>query len=201
LKKALLIALITALGLGGCLKNPIDTRQAQEPAGSSGTWDTPATPEQVLINMIFAYNEKNIQNYQLCLANDFIFSAPEDSIEADAQGNGQLFRDWDKGVEVSVTENLFASLVAEGDYLDIVLSPSSDYPDSIGDSLAVLYREYSLRTVTVDSLSADTAIIQGLAAFSSSRTLFNWWSIYFWKELPFSGTDYSWANFKAEFRN
>jgi len=193
--------MIAVLGLGGCLKNPFDTRGAQEPAGSSGTWDTPATPEQVLINMIFAYNEKNIQNYQLCFGNDFIYSATEDSIEAEAQGNGYLFQNWDKSVEISVAENLFASFAAEGNYLDMVLSPSSDYPDSIGDSLAVLYREYSLRIVTTDSLRADTTIIQGLVSFSSSRALFNWWSIYFWQEIPFDGTDYSWANFKAEFRN
>ena len=120
MRKALLIVLIASLGLGGCLKNPFDTREAQEPAGSSGTWDTPATPEQVLINMIFAYNEKNIQNYQLCFGSDFIFSATEDSIEAEAQGNGYLFRGWDKSVEVSATENLFSSFFANGNYLDLV---------------------------------------------------------------------------------
>lgn len=201
MKKTFLIVLTVILGLGGCLKNPVATRDAQDPAGSTGTWDTPATPEQVLINMIYAYNEKNIQNYQLCFANDFIFSATEDSIEAEAQGNGYLFRGWDKSVEVSVTENLFPSFTAEGNSLDMVLSPSSDYPDSIGDSLAVMYREYSLRIVTADSLDADTTIIQGLVSFSSSRNPFNWWSIYFWQEIPFDGTDYSWANLKAEYRN
>jgi hypothetical protein len=50
-------------------------------------------------------------------------------------------------------------------------------------------------------LDTDTTIIQGLASFSSSRTLFNWWSIYFWQEMPYGGTDYDWANLKAEYRN
>ena len=104
------ILILTAI-VTGCLKNPYDTRDSQEPAGTSGTWETPATPEVALTNLIFAYNEKNIQNYQSCLADEFVFSAPEDSIDAEAQGNGFLFRDWNKEVEVSTAEKIFSTFV------------------------------------------------------------------------------------------
>jgi len=187
--------------VSGCLKNPFATREGPEPAGSRGTWETPATPEVVLVNLMFAYNEMNIQNYQLCFADEFIYSATEDSIEAEVQGNGHLFQFWDKSVEISTAENLFASLDAEDSNVDLILSPAADYPDSIGDSLAVLYRNYTLRIITPEDFSPDTTVIECLVSFSASRTLFSWWSIYFWKELPYPGTDISWADFKAEYRN
>ena len=202
MRKLILIILSLALIIAGCLKNPFDSREGDDPAGSSGTWETPATPEMVLTNLVFAYNETNIQNYQLCFADSFVFSASEDSIEAEAEGNGHLFRYWDKAVEISATENLFSTITAENNRMTLTLSPSPDIADSvIGDSAAVLYRNYTLRVVTIDSENVDTTIIEGLASFSSSRTIFNWWSIYYWKEMPYPGTDISWAEFKAEYRN
>jgi hypothetical protein len=201
LKKFTLIILIAFVIFSGCGKNPFGTRSSEEPAGSTGTWETPATPEVVLLNFLFAYNEMNIQNYQLCFADNYRFSATEDSIQADAEGNGYLFSFWDKSVEVSTTENIFASFDAENKHLDLILSPSTDYPDSIGDSLAVMYRDYILRIIAADSIGTDTTLIEGLASFSASRSLFNWWSIYLWSELPSQGSANSWADFKAEYRN
>jgi hypothetical protein len=195
-----MIILIPTLLLSGCLKNPFATRNSQEPAGSTGTWETPATPEVVLLNLLFAYNEMNIQNYQLCFSDDYVFSASQDSIEAEAEGNGYLFAFWNKSVEVSATENMFTSFAADdSSSFFLSLNPSSDYPDSIGDSLAVLYREYVIAISTVNQSVPDT--IQGLTSFSVSRSLFNWWSIYLWSEIPTGGSSYRWADFKAEYRN
>ncbi len=201
MRKAAIFLIVLALTFSACIKSPFGTRDSQEPAGSSGTWETPATPEVLILNFLFAYNEMNIQNYQLCFSDDFRFSSTQDSIEAEGEGNGYLYRYWDKAAEVSAAENTFATFAAENRHLDLILSPSTDYPDSIGDSLAVLYRDYIVRIVDIDSLSADTTLIEGLASFSVSRSLFNWWSVYLWKEIPVSGSDYNWADFKAEYRN
>ena len=201
MKKVIFIAIVLAAALGGCLKDPFSTRNSQEPAGSTGTWETPATPDVVILNMLFAYNEKIIQNYQLCFADDYTFSATEDSIEAEARGNPSLFQFWDKAVEVATTQNLFATFAAENKHLDLIFSPSMDYADSLGDSLAVIYKDYIIRVVAYDSLSADTTYIEGTVSFSLSRTLFNWWSIYLWKELPVAGNEYDWADLKSEYRN
>ena len=195
--------IILAIGLLGtaCLKNPFATRDSEEPAGTSGTWETPATPEAAVTNLLFAYNEKNIQNFQLCLADQFTFSAPEDSIEAEAQGNGYLYHAWFKDVELATTQNIFSTFSETGRYLDLILSPSTDYPDSLGDTLSVIYRNYILRVVQSDSLGVDTTLIEGLAGFSLSQTQFNWWSIYLWTELPSARSETDWAEFKAEYRN
>jgi hypothetical protein len=199
LNKFFAILLIAVLLIAGCAKNPFGTRDAQRPAGSSGTWETPATPEAVLTNILYAYNEMNIQNYQLCLDDNFRFSATEDSIEAEAQGNGYLYHFWDKQVEVSTTENIFASLEEQHRNIFLTFRESTDYPDSIGDSLAVLYRDYTITTIAPDISAADT-VAAGLVAFATSRTLFNWWSVYLWSEIPSTGDQQHWANYKAEHR-
>jgi hypothetical protein len=201
LKRLLSLILVIFAGISGCSKDPIHTRDSQEPAGSTGTWETPATPEAVVTNLMYAYIEKNIQNYQLCLAEKFFYSAFEDSIEAEAQGNGYLYHDWNKEVEVSVTENIFSAFSASGYYLDLLMSSSSDYPDSIGDTLAVIYRDYTIRIVTADSLIPDTSRVEGLAAFHLSQSLFSWWSIYLWEEGPSAQGGYDWGDFKAEYRS
>lgn len=143
----------------------------------------------------------NIQNYQLCFSDDYRFSSTQDSIEAEGEGNGYLYRFWDKAAEVSSAENMFASFSQDNRTLDLIFSPSGDYPDSIGDSLAVLYRDYIVRIINTDSLNTDTTLIEGSASFSASRSLFNWWSIYLWTMIPGTGSEYNWADFKAEYRN
>ena len=200
MKRLIPLLFIILAGITGCLKDPIHTRDGQEPASSTGTWETPAAPEVVVTNLMYAYIEKNIQNYQLCLDEDFIFSTPEDSIEAETQGRGYLYHNWNKEVEVSVTENIFSAFTASGYYLDLTMISSSDYPDSIGDTLAVIYREYTIRMVITDSLSVDTARVEGLAAFHLSQSLFNWWNIYLWTEVLSLQDNYNWGDFKAEYR-
>lgn len=201
MRKYIIILMIPLLLAVACLKSPFGTRDSEEPAGASGTWETPATPEVLMLNLLYAYNEMNIQNYQLCLADEFVFSSTQDSIEAEGEGNGYLYRYWDKSVEVSGAENMFTSFADNNIQLFMSLSSSTDYPDSIGDSLAVMYRNYIIYIIETDSESSDTTQIEGLASFSASRSLFYLWSIYMWQEIPAGGTDYNWANLKAEYRN
>lgn len=199
MKRLFFVILALGVAVSGCIKNPFSTRDSQQPVGTSGTWETPASSETVIRNLMFAYNEKIIQNFQSCLAENFVFSAPEDSIEAEAQGNGYIYYNWNKKVEVSTTENIFSTFSAGGNHLDLILIESTDYPDSIGDTTAVLYRDYTL-IIRNDSLSPDTTVAEGLATFRLNQTLFNWWSIYFWQDLPSPLSKYSWGDFKAEYR-
>lgn len=197
-----ILVLIITLAIMSCVKSPFDTRNSQEPAGSTGTWETPATPEALLLNFLFAYNEMNIQNYQLCLDDDFRFSSEQDSIEAESEGNGYLYRFWDKPTDVLATENAFNSFKAENRRLDLILAPAQSYEDSLGDSLSVLYRDYTVRLIDIDSLSADTLTIEGTTSFSVRRSsLFSLWSIYLWSEISLGSSEYNWADLKAEYRN
>jgi hypothetical protein len=192
--------IIIAFCLGGCLKNPFATRHSEAPAGATGTWETPASPDIAIRNLLYAYNEKVIQNYQSCLGENFMFSAREDSITAEAQGSGYLFYGWNKQVETLTAQNIFSTFGVSGKHMDISFSDSPDNPDSLGDTTAVLYRQYVIRIVVADSLNPDTTVARGIATFHLNQAQFDLWSIYHWEDLPLTPGAYDWGQFKAMYR-
>jgi hypothetical protein len=194
------IFILVAFCLGGCIKNPFATRQSEQPAGAVGTWETPASPDIAIRNLLNAYNEKIAQNYQSCLGENFIFSAREDSIAAEAQGLGSLYQGWNKQVETLTAQNIFSTFGVSGKHMDLSFTNSPDNPDSLGDTVAVLYRQYVIRVVVADSLAPDTTIISGLATFHLNQPQFSLWSIYFWEDLPLTPGAYDWGKFKAMYR-
>ncbi len=181
-----------------CAKNPFSTRDTEDPYGSAGTWETPQSPGVAVQNLLFAYNEMVISNYELCFSDSFLFSSPEDSIDAVNDGRGDLFADWDKRVEVGVTNNIFSTYSAT-DTLNLFLSltAAEDYIDIIGDTTAVLFRSYSLVLLTS---TPDTAIAEGLATFHLCQEQLNWWTIYLWEDIPAVSGETDWGDIKAEYR-
>ncbi len=200
MKKIFVFLFLIVLAIGGCFKNPVATRTGQPPAGIVGTWETPASPEAVIRNLLFSYNEMFIQNFQSCLGENFYFSSPEDSIRAEAQGSGYLYYDWNKSVEISTAQNIFSTFNVPGRKLDLIMSESFDNPDSLGDTLAVVYREYILRSIVIDSLGADTTTMTGLATFRLSQAMLSFWTIDSWKDIPAQPGGLSWGQFKAMYR-
>ncbi len=187
--------------LVSCTKNPFSTRGTQDPYGSAGTWDTPQSPGVTLQNLLFAYNEMVISNYQLCFSDSFLFSSPEDSIDAVNDGRGDLFADWDKQAEVSVANNIFSTYSA-ADTLDLflILTFAEDYVDIIEDTTAVLYRHYNLILITTTDDRADTVTAEGLATFQLYQEQLNWWTIYHWEDIPAVSGETDWGDIKAEYR-
>lgn len=200
MKRLMISSVLIVFAAGGCFKNPVSTRTGQPPAGIVGTWETPASPEAVIRNLLFSYNEMFIQNFQSCLAEDFYFSSPEDSIRAEAQGSGYLYYDWGKAVEISTAQNIFSTFSAPGRKLDLIMAESFENPDSLGDTLAVVYRQYILRSIVVDSLGADTTTMSGLATFRLSQAMLSFWTINSWRDIPDRPAGPSWGNFKAMYR-
>lgn len=152
-------------------------------------------------NLLYAYNEMVISNYQLCFSDSFLFSSPEDSIDAVNDGRGDLFADWDKQVEVGVANNIFSTYSAT-DTLDLFLTliSAEDYIDIIGDTTAVLYRNYNLVLTVTTTGSADTVIAEGLATFHLCEEQLNWWTIYLWEDIPAVSGETDWGDIKAEYR-
>lgn len=191
----LLLALIALLG--GCFKDPISTRDAQDPYGASGTWETPQSPEVAINNLLYAYNEMIISNYQLCFSDSFRYSSPEDSIDAVNDGRGELFANWNRSVEISVTNNIFSTYSNDTtSNLFLILDVSNEYSDQIEDSTAILHRDYDLVVITSN---VDTTIYSGRAVFHLSEEQLNWWTIYLWEDVP-PDTGDDWGDFKALFR-
>jgi hypothetical protein len=192
--------LVGYTGISGC-KNPFKTRRSPPPVISLGTWETPASPEVVIDNLFHAYNEKIIGNFIQCLSDSFRFSAPEDSIDATNQGRPELFANWDRSVEVSVTTSIFNTSSQNPDSFNYVLwfYLNPELPDEVGDTLAVLSRDYELLIFDLKATPPETTLAKGTATFHMIQTSF-WWSIYFWSDFPAETGKDDWADFKAEFR-
>ncbi len=186
----------------GGYKNPFKTRSSPPPVISEGTWETPSDPKMVIQNLLYAYNEKIIVNFTQCLSDSFIFSAPEDSIDAVNQGRGDLFAQWDRPVEISVTSNIFSTARQNPDSFDIILSFQSapPVPDDIGDSTAMLSRDYELLVIDLKAEPPETTKASGTATFYLNESSLFWWSIYFWSDIPQEVGKNDWGDFKALFR-
>ena len=200
MRNGLFLLIAIAVLLAGCFKNPISTRDTEDPFGSSGTWETPQSPEVTLNNLLYAYNEMIISNYQLCFSDSFFFSSPEDSIDAVNDGRGELFANWNRSVEISVTNNIFATYSNDTlSNLILTLSPSADYSDQIEDSTAILHRIYDLVIITTNEDTSFATSYSGRAVFHLWEEQLNWWTIYLWDDIP-AGTGDDWGDFKALFR-
>lgn len=197
--KLILIFLFAVL-LTGCFKDPLSTRGTEDPYGSSGTWETPQSPEVAINNLLFAYNEMIISNYQLCFSDSFRYSSPEDSIDAVNNGRGDLFIDWNKAAEISVTNNIF-STYSGSDSINLILtmSPAQNYADQIEDSTAILHRTYGLVIITANQDTSFTTSYSGRAVFHLWEEQLNWWTVYLWEDIPADSQD-DWGDFKALFR-
>ena len=193
----LLWSLVFFFYLQGC-KNPFKTRKSPPPIITEGTWDTPYLPKIVIENLLHAYNEKITGNFILCLCDSFRFSAPEDSIKAVQDNREELFANWDRSTEINVTNSIFTTFRQNVDSISYVLSfdPSPPVPDDVGDTVAVLSRDY-LFIFNFKSAPPETA--KGTATFHMRQT-WNWWSIYFWSDIPDVSGEDDWGDFKAEFR-
>lgn len=184
----------------GC-KNPFKTRSSPQPVISEGTWETPALPKIVIQNLLHAYNEKIIGNFIQCLCDPFRFSARVDSIDAVDDGLPELFANWDRSVEISVTTSIFSTSRQNPDSFGYVVSFLSTHPpDEVGDTLAVLSRDYELFIFDLKATPPETTLAKGTATFHMRQTSFNWWSIYFWSDFPAETGEDDWADFKAQFR-
>lgn len=187
--------------VSGC-KNPFKTRNSPPPESREGTWETPALPEIVIENLLNAYRERIIDNFTECLSDSFTFSAPEDSIDATNYGRPWLFESWDREVEIRVTDNIFKTVRQNPDSTDydLYLHLTSPSQDEENDTVAIFYRDYELLVYDLKASPPETTWAKGTAAFHMTRTSLNWWSIYFWSDIPAAAGEDDWADFKARFR-
>lgn len=190
------------LCLTGC-KNPFRTRKSPPPVTQTeGTWDTPFEPKVVMDNLLHSYNEKIIANFDRCLCDSFGFSAPEDSIRAVQDNQEELFANWDRDAEVSVTANIFTTVREHADSISYVLllDPVPPVADDISDTAAVLLRDYELLVFESKPASEETTLARGTATFHMQQASLGWWCICFWSDIPEAAGGYDWGDFKARFR-
>jgi hypothetical protein len=156
-------------------------------------------PMMVIQNLLFAYNEKIIENFNTCICDTFTFSAPEDSVRSTRP---ELFSNWDAGTEKMVTNNLFDFFRENSDSMDYLLFIDFDTyrEDKESDSLAIVTVNYQITIYRFKTKDEEPLEAKGVATFHLKETSLNWWSIFFWSDIPDTPGGYDWAAFKAQFR-
>ncbi len=193
--------LMGILVFSGC-KNPFKTRRSPKPEGQRGTWDTPVEPKVVIQNLLFAYNEKIIENFNTCISDTFAFSAPEDSIQAVNRNRPELFAHWDAAAEKMVSSSLFDFFRENSDSIDYLLFFDFETyrEDKESDTLAIVTVNYRITIHQFKSEEEEPEEAKGVATFYLRETSLAWWSIFFWTDIPDTAGGYDWAAFKAQFR-
>lgn len=192
-----LVAVLMLVIIGLSCTSPFSGRDSEFPSESQGTFITPVEPEIVLLNLEASYNEKIISNFLQCLDTSFFFTF--DFLQfADIPDSG-----WGYDIERVITDNMFNFYRAGSDSvsLSLTLRPIQSLPGRKEDTLAILYREYELETVSsLDKATPDTVTYNGTAEFEITQTSGNLWMLRRWLDQHASPQDTAWSDFKNGFR-
>jgi hypothetical protein len=191
--KRLTFAVLLALIIFSCAKNPFSTRDSDPPTEQAGTFIPPTSPQIALENLRFSYAEFVISNFTQTLDSEFVFIF--DFIQSVPADSG-----WGFQQEVNLTDNLFNDFNANKGRksLSLRFEPVLDQPDLIGDTSAVLVRIY---TITVsDSLGQLSESYSGVSRFDLAESSFQFWTIRRWEDFHDAINTTSWADFKNAYR-
>ena len=106
IKSTVLVVILTvlALSINYCV-NPFSPRDSEDPSGQHGHWEVPSSPEVVLENLEWSYQEMILENFATCFVDSYHFSAsPQDSATYP-----ETFSNWDLSKEISITNAIFSS--------------------------------------------------------------------------------------------
>lgn len=185
-----------ALLVGAC-KNPFSTREAEKPLGQTGTWSFPASPDLVLRNLLFSFNERVVANYTTCFSSDFIYA-----VDFFISGVPDTSRSWGNAAELELASKLFNFASAHVDSLNYVLSlaPDPSRTDIRQDTLAIFFRTYQILQLRLKPQPPETTVYAGVATFHLRQDSFNFWALDRWDDQHQSSTIPSWGDLKASFR-
>ncbi len=175
---AVLILLFTGCG------NPFSIRNAEPPANPSSNWTPPHSADDVLVNLIGAIKERNIENYMRCLIDSSnssaVFRFDPDPILAVQYAS--VFADWNDQKEKAIM-NLAFSKVPQDSLSTLVFTEDIEEinaPDSV-----VFIKKYRLELHHTDA-SLPTEY-EGQVEFWLSEDRQGWWAIYRWIDNSIPG--------------
>ena len=176
----------------GCW-NPFETRKAEKPSDSDTMWDQPEKPTIVISNFQKSYQNRNLAFYIENFSEDFEFIA--DPHEKNGP-NSNLYENWDKSAEESVTSLIFERYANE--FISLTFINLPDEPDPVAPTgSATLYRKYTL-SITNSEYTPPESPAEGIAIFEMTENTNGYWTISRWTDQRQETAD--WGEFKANFR-
>jgi hypothetical protein len=182
---ALFATLLTAL-FGGC--DLFRTRDAAPPTSGRSSWETPLTPEAVLINLAAAMREHNVEDYRRSLdSRNFRFEA-----DAVALSQDPALADWGYDEESSHVTSLMSNGTLPADSaLTLILLNLDTTP--LGDS-ALITTTYDLTAGL--ALAGAPRHLAGTAEFVLGMGSEGYWQIRRWRDARTEGQS-TWSDLKS----
>lgn len=184
------LALLIAIVLIGCAKDPFSVRGAQNPKDMGGTYVTPVDPLIVADNLRFAMAERNIGHYVQTYADSLVYLFDFLLVDRPDPLSG-----WGATEESRIAQNLFET----ADSVTLSLSQTTDRIDRFDDSAAVLYRTYTLTTFTRDADSLKSEEFAGELVLHLARNSLDLWWIVRWEDVHKSANQLSWSDLKSRY--
>ena len=188
--RMLLCCLLGALFLCTC-DSLFSTREPEPPINPQSSWEPPLSPDQVLVNMQNALFERNLENFNRCLADPqnqrFFVFVPDQEV---ANNYPTVFPDWTREDERRVMQQVFSIVHADS---ALFLSFPETVSEIITSDTAVYIRRYHLEIH--HSQPTPPVVYEGQTEFWLADVNGEW-SIYRWTD--FAVAEFSpWSLLKA----
>ncbi|NQW30438.1 MAG: hypothetical protein HQ472_07995 [Ignavibacteria bacterium] len=177
------------------------TRTPEDPTGSRGTYQPPTSPAIVLENFRNAVEEKNTENFILCLADQTTRSKYEFTFQPSAEARARyqsLFSSWTVQKERQAFLSMIARLALE-QRPSLVFSNTNiafASPDS-----TVYVTDYTF--IVAHGLSNVSETLNGTAVFTITPENSGQWSVSGWSDAKrqSDSVENTWSQLKAQLTN
>ena len=184
-----LVFVLTSVLVCGC--GLFEPRVPDEPGTGVIPWIPPTEPDSVFANLKNALEGKVIGNYTDCLDDSFVFHPdPSDSVELYALYSMDVYENWRRDVEQTVTQTIFDEAAS----IRVTFTPR-DTTICVGDDECFFYYKYELQVIFK---VGGTEYYYGLVDYHL-RSEGGYWYIYAWldkRDPDFQDFD-SWGKLKG----
>ena len=184
-----IFSILFLLALVSC--DVFETRSPESPQNTRSNYTTPLSRETLISNLINSFSDKNAENYKKSFAmapeltpNEFTFVPTGQALNL-----YQIWEGWNVDDEFRYFTNLINSTPTQ---YPINLSLSNELYSPINDGF-IYTADYF---ISVPKLNADPEIYKGSLKFNLTTDINNFWVIYYWEDIPESGSQ-SWSDLKG----
>jgi len=179
-------------------KSPFATRTPEPPVNQQRTnWKQPTKPSDVLENLRYAIQDKNLTNFLNCFADSakngrHFGYQPDHTARIRYPG---IWEQWNLKQEEAAITNIFHAVPNDSIIALIYLGDSVENP--FADS-TIIIREYELVLSHNRNPLQYPRLAKGRAEFHLGLNPEGYWAIFFWIDDSFENTP-SWSDVKATF--
>jgi hypothetical protein len=169
------ICISSVIGFLAC-DHPFTTRKPEKPNTSQSSWIPPHSPEDVLINLMHAVEERNSENYMRCFLNEPEVSHPFCfDPDPEAAALYPFLLEWTQSQEENIIKQTFF-LVPQDSGLSLQFP--KEIRDVIAADSAVIVREYEWNLH--HGIASLPERLEGQAEMRMAENSVSEWGIYRW---------------------